>query len=459
MSWLRELSGIVGGLPGLQKKILLGLCFAVLGAFVVPFFQIGKLSLLRGTDNTFYYFWLRSAMVDGDWDFANDLEACNTLTDSYRSELRKLPRTEVGRLPNKYGIGWALLSVPFYLVADGAVAAGRAVGLWNLQRDGYNVVYQVVLQTGHFLLGLAGLLLAWRCVRHWCGDATSALWGVLLILLASPELYYLTMKLSLSHNAAFFAIALMTWACLEAEQKTDCLWPWLVMGAGWGLAVTLRFQLAIYGLIPAWAWLAQMRTAGNRGTVRKALAWLVGALPLLLLQFYAWRVVYGRWFVFTYGAEGERFNWSHPEISNVLFSPYHGLFYWHPFLVVGLIGLGWLAFKMKGVLSASLLAFAGTVYVNAAWWCWWFAGNSFGSRAFEAALLFFMGGLAYLFVRSTPRWRRILFGGAMLAVVWNLYLMVLFYGSVIDRNAPVTWTEMIQAGPHMLSGSSQSRTP
>jgi hypothetical protein len=223
--------------------------------------------------------------------------------------------------------------------------------------------------------------------------------------------------------------------------------------------VTLRFQLAIYGLIPAWAWLAQMRTAGNRGTVRKALAWLVGALPLLLLQFYAWRVVYGRWFVFTYGAEGERFNWSHPEISNVLFSPYHGLFYWHPFLVVGLIGLGWLAFKMKGVLSASLLAFAGTVYVNAAWWCWWFAGNSFGSRAFEAALLFFMGGLAYLFVRSTPRWRRILFGGAMLAVVWNLYLMVLFYGSVIDRNAPVTWTEMIQAGPHMLSGSSQSRTP
>jgi uncharacterized membrane protein len=84
MSWLRELSEIVGSLPGLQKKILVGLCLAVLGAFVVPFFQIGKLSLLRGTDNTFYYFWLRSAMVDGDWDFANDLEACNTLTENYR---------------------------------------------------------------------------------------------------------------------------------------------------------------------------------------------------------------------------------------------------------------------------------------------------------------------------------------------------------------------------------------
>lgn len=459
MSWLRELSGLVRGLPGLQKKILVGLCLAVLGAFVVPFFQIGKLSLLRGTDNTFYYFWLRSAMVDGDWDFSNDLEACNTLTESYRSELRKLPRTEAGRLPNKYGIGWALLSAPFYLVADGAVAAGRGVRLWSLERDGYNVIYQIALQTGHFLLGLAGLLFAWRCVRHWCGDATAALWGVLLILLASPQLYYFTMKLSLSHNAAFFAVAVMTWACIEAEQKTDRHWPWLVIGAGWGLAVTMRFQLALYGLIPAWVWLAGVREGKGHDAIRKMLVCVAGALPLLLLQFYAWRVVYGRWFVFTYGAEGERFNWGHPEISNVLFSPYHGLFYWHPFLLVGVIGLVWLAFEAKGGLVASLVAFAGTVYVNAAWWCWWFAGNSFGSRAFEATLLFFMGGLAFLFVRSTPFWKRVLFSVAMLAAVWNFSLMALFHGSVIDRNAPVTWTEMVQAGTRTLLGSKVKLAP
>ena len=167
MSWLRELGGVVRGLPGVQRKCLFGLALAGLVAFAVPFFQIGQYSLLRGTDNTCYYFWLRSAMVDGDWDFANDLEACNTLTDTYRAELRKLPRTETGRLPNRYGIGWAVLSVPFYLIADGVVAAGRAAGLWHLERDGYNAVYQIALQTGHFLLGLTGLLLAWRCVRHW----------------------------------------------------------------------------------------------------------------------------------------------------------------------------------------------------------------------------------------------------------------------------------------------------
>lgn len=452
MSWLRELGGVIRGLPAGQKKLLLGLTLTVLGFFAVPFFQIGQFSMLRGSDSTGYYLWLRSAMVDGDWDFENDLKVCNTLTEDFRTELLKLPRTETGRWPNKYGIGWAVLSAPFYLLADGIVGTGRAVGLWELERDGYNVVYQITIQTGHFLLGLVGLLLAWRCVRHWCGDATAALWGVLLILMASPQLYYLTLKLSLSHNAAFFAIALMTWACLEAEKGPARLWPWLVAGAGWGLAVTLRFQLALFGVLPAYVWLAR-GLAGERGmaAVRTALAWLAGAVPLVFLQFYAWRIVYGRWFVFTYGAEGERFNWTNPEIFNVLFSPFHGFLYWHPFLLVGAIGFVWLAFKSRGFHLAGLLAIAGTLYVNAAWWCWWFAG-SFGSRAFEAVLLFFMAGVAFLLVRLPLRWRRILWCTAILACIWNLAVMGLYYASLIERNAPVTWATMLKAGIQALGG-------
>ena len=453
MSWLRELGGVIRALPPGRKKLLLGLSLAVLGFFAVPFFQVGQFSMLRGSDSTGYYLWLRSGMVDGDWDFENDLMSCNTLTEEFRTELLKLPRTETGRWPNKYGIGWAVLSAPFYLLADGIVGAGRVAGLWELERDGYNVVYQITIQTGHFLLGLLGLLLAWRCVRHWCGDATAALWGVLLILAASPQLYYLTLKLSLSHNAAFFAIALMTWACLEAEKGPGRLWPWLVAGAGWGLAVTLRFQLALFGVLPAYIWLMR-GLAGERGmaAVRTALAWLAGAVPLVFLQFYAWRIVYGRWFIFTYGAEGERFNWTNPEICNVLFSPFHGFFYWHPFLLIGAAGFGWLAWKSRGLHLASLLAIAGTLYVNAAWWCWWFAG-SFGSRAFEAVLLFFMAGLAVLLVRLPQMWRRMLWGVALLACVWNLYVMGLYYASIIERNAPVTWGTMLKAGLQAIGGS------
>ena len=81
--------------------------------------EISARSALRGYDNTFNYLWLRSAMVDGDWDFRNDLEQCNTLTPAYRAAALGLPVTSAGRVPNKYGVGWSLVTLPFYLVADG----------------------------------------------------------------------------------------------------------------------------------------------------------------------------------------------------------------------------------------------------------------------------------------------------------------------------------------------------
>jgi len=115
-------------------------------------------------------------------------------------------------------------------------------------------------------------------------------------------------------------------------------------------------------------------------------------------------------------------------------------------LLVGAGGFLWLMRRRVGVFWPAFLAILATIYVNAAWWCWWFAGNSFGSRAFEAALLFFMGGLALILVRATPVWRRFLWSTAILACSWNFYVMMLFYSGTIDRNAPVSWTEMARAG-------------
>jgi hypothetical protein len=451
MSWLRELAAVVRALPTREKGLLAAIGLGIFGCFAVPFFQLGQFSMLRGTDNTCYYFWLRSAMVDRDWDFSNDLESCNTLTDFYRDEMRKQPHTETGLVANKYGIGWALLAAPFYVVADGVVAIGRGLGVWRLERDGYNPVYQIALQSGHFLIGLTGLLFAWRCVRHWCVNDRATLWGVVLILAASPQLYYLSMKLSMSHSAAFFAIALMTWSCLEVEKDVNRLWPWLTAGAGWGLAVILRFQLAVFILIPAWVWLTNTRGVFRKETALKSAGlWMAGALPLVLLQCYAWHVVYGHWLVFTYGVEGEGFNWTRPEVINVLFSAYHGWLYWHPFLLVGFGAFLWLVRWKGGLLWGALVAILATIYVNAAWWCWWFAGNSFGSRAFEAALLFFMGGLAMILIKATPVWRRFVWSAAILACSWNFYTMMLFYAGAIDRNAPVSWTEMVRAGLRLL---------
>ena len=448
--WRAELAAAWRGLTAGRRGGLLAIACAALVAFGSQFAEMPWRSALRGADSSYYYFWLRSLMVDGDWDFRNDLQECNTMPPELKAAMLQEAPTPAGRQPNKFGVGWALLSVPPYLLADGVVAAGRGLGVWSLARDGYNPVYQSCLYTWHFLLALAGLLLAWRVVRRWCGDPGAALVGVVLLWAASPLAYYGTIKVSMSHNAAFLAVALMCWGLQAVPDRPDRGWPWWVAGTGLGLAVIVRFQLAVFAVVPAWIWLRGVRAAGGRAAFRNAIAALLGALPLIFLQLFAWHVVYGRWFLFTYGVGGEGFNWSDPQWLNVLFGARHGLFYWHPLLLLGAAGFAGLVWRdrPRGLAAAGLVAVLASAYVNAAWWCWWF-GGSFGSRAFEAACLFFMGGLAWLW-RTFPAARPALWAAGLASAAWNFYLLALFHTAAVPLDSAVTWADMARAGGRML---------
>lgn len=414
--------------------------------------EIPARSALRGYDNTFNYLWLRSAAVDHDWDFRNDLAACNTLTPAYRTSALALSPTATGRIPNKYGIGWAVLTAPFYFVADGIVAAGRGLGLWAWSRDGWNPVYQICIQLGHVALAVLGLWLAARVIAAWLEtDRWRAVAAVMLVWAASPLLYYQTVDVSMSHGAAFFAVAVMAFALTRTKTAPDLRWPWWLAGVGWGLAVTTRFQLGLFGLLVAWTWWELIRSGDTSRAGRAIGLFALGALPLVALQLWAWHVVYGSWFVFSYGAEGEGFRWMHPAWFGSLASPNHGLFYWHPFLLVAFMGLlAWAASERRFALVLILTVMVA-LYVNAAWWCWWFAA-AFGNRACDAALLPLMAGVAWLLQRADGRGRRLLWAAALSAGLWNCYVVLLYRLAVIPRNSPVSWTEMLHAATR-ISGA------
>jgi hypothetical protein len=94
----------VGAGPAAGKKrlrIWIGVCALVgVALFVSQLLEIPSRSAFRGYDNTFNYLWLRSAMVDHDWDFRNDLAQCNTLIPAYRASALALPPTATGHIPN-----------------------------------------------------------------------------------------------------------------------------------------------------------------------------------------------------------------------------------------------------------------------------------------------------------------------------------------------------------------------
>lgn len=458
-----------------MRRWWIGVCAVISAAFFASqLAEIPVRSALRGYDNTFNYLWLRSAMVDGDWDFRNDLEVCDTLTPDYRISALGLPLTATERIPNKYGIGWALVTLPSYLIADAIVATGRALGGWELDRDGYNPVYQIGVQLGHLALALVALGLAVNAIARWVGSRKAALTGVVAVWAASPLFYYQTVNLSMSHGAAFFATAAMAYALTRAhaggpssreaaargDAETasrelgppaayDALQPdlrwWLLAGAGWGLATITRFQLGVLGLVVGWSLWERWRSGRTlRGLVRAFGGLTLGVAPFVFLQLWAWRVVYGEWLVFGYGVEGEVFHWGRPQFWGSLFSSWHGLFYWHPFLLVAAAGLGLWTWQARGLALAWSAAFLALAYVSAAWWCWWFA-SAFGNRSYDAALLPLMAGAAWGFLQLRPRWRRVAWGVAIAAGGWNFYVALLYRAGAISRSDPVTWLDMVAA--------------
>jgi hypothetical protein len=464
-----------------HRRIILGwaaVCGIVaIALFASQLFEIRARSALRGYDNTFNYLWLRSAMIDRDWDFRNDLIECDTLTPEYRASALNLPVTRAGRIPNKYGVGWAVVTPPFFLIADFVVWLGHATGAWNFPGDGFSAPYQICIQIGHALLAGIGLFLALRAVVGWVGDRSAAVVGVLMVWAASPLLYYQTTNLSMSHGVGFVAIAALAALLNEISKRTRLAlpgrdasprrprtarraaptllaeergrpgaaslpWLWALAGVSWSLALVTRFQLAVFGVAAGWVLLSAKVTPAN--WTKNVAAFLSGAVPLLALQAYAWHSVYGEWWLFSYGAEGETFYWGKPELLRSLFSSWHGLFYWHPLLLPAFVGMIVWAVRQRDVAIAWALAVMLTVYVSAAWWCWWFA-SSFGNRSYDAAILPLMAGFAWLFQRANARMRTVLLSLGILAGTWNFYLVLLYRSGAISRAEPVSWSEMIAA--------------
>ena len=342
-------------------------------------------------------------------------------------------RPDAESLRSRLGLG----RTPACLVADAALALARATGLTRAPRDGFGPAYQVALQTAHFALALLAVFLAFRVARRWF-DPESAALGALLIWLCSPLLYYQTSNLSISHGVTFFSVTLCLWSLLRAQEDPAALRWWLLAGAATGLACITRFQTALFGLLPLWAWINLRRTLP--APWRALAAMVLGGAPFIALQLFAWKIVYGRWLVFSYGENNESFDFLHPAFPELLFSPRHGLFYWHPFLAAGFAGLFFWAWRERRFAAPLLVCALLTLYVNASWWCWWF-GASFGHRAFEAPLLGLMLGLAWFFTRATPRTRTVPFRTGLAFACLKLGLLLLYRTSLISRNRPVTWAQ------------------
>jgi len=416
--------------------------FAVLGAFCLAVVMAGVIwqawdmfgtrqrSMLQGWDDAFYYLWLPSVVIDHDLDFANQIRQCDAFTASTRQEALDQPRTATGLVPDKYPPGWALGSLPFFLAAHAVSPAGAT---------GFEPVYVIAVWTGQLLYAAIGLCLAVGIVSRFFPPDLARL-AVLAGWLASPLVYYQTARLAMSHSQVFALAMAIFWLSLRIAQGAAQPRHWVLLGFSSALLVVTRNAAAVYLVLPAVVAVPYLRSV-RIGT------WLaLGAVVPVAVQLIAWKLLFGSWFAYSYG--GEHLNFSALHLGEVLFSPRHGWFYWHPLLLAGIAGfLGWAWRRVAG--WAWIVSLGATVMLNAAWPTWWL-GSSFGHRGFEVPTLFAMLGLAALgqLAHTRPLAWRILQCATMIAIAWNLVLLALFLTGHISREGPVTYGDVIQALGH-----------
>ncbi len=416
---------------------------------------------IHGNDGVLNFVYLRSVIEDGDLDFTNDFEEFDRRKD-YTYKFTDLPRDpHTQHYANRYGIGASLLWSPFYLL----FRTGHAIITPEAPFDSFGSHAATAISIGTFLYALCGLLLLLILLRRYVNDYAAA-YGVIFIFYASPLAFYTLFHPSMSHVPAFFLI--VVWLTLYLGLPTSharhfSLYRWLLLGVVTALVVMTRFQdVVIVPLLAIGEIVLYCRTGKKeKAPLTKIIAAygsFCGAFIIAFLpQMIVWNILFGSFFSGPAPyLEYSGFNPLLPRhIFQVLFSPRHGLFYWHPFLFIGVIAIIALIFKThtkkpepsRYNLTHTLVILSGLflveLYLTGCWQVW-HAGASFGQRLMITAFPTLAFGLAIPWaaaLRPVHRIFLIVLLGA--AIAWNVNLVLLYGTNAIPHQAPVTWTEML----------------
>ena len=403
------------------------------------------LTLLKGdlnfvvSDGRGYYVYLPSLVVDGDLNFANQIQ--NHWDVDFNPDLLA-KQTSQGLIPNKYPIGFALSLLPAFVLAHGVSSVLDFANIEGFSADGYSAPYQLFCFATVLCFGFFTLVWTTQLLQKPFGFAEpTAVFAVLIVWLCTNSLYYYVREPMMVHVVSSFWVLSVVRGLLGAQQtpKTTALSGW-ILGFCAGMAIVCR---PTNGLIigPFFVFYSVLNIR-----LWSFFMLLAGTLIPLGIQAVVWKTLYGSFLYFSYESEG--FNWSHPMLWQTLFSSKHGLIFWSPILGFSLFGLvlgGFSHWKAEGLNSAylasrkrfataSCVAFAGLWYANSCWHQWWF-GDAFGARAFlELGFVFVFGLCVFLegfdLLQRHRAW--VLFA-TFACGLYNLTLMALYILRKIPR--------------------------
>lgn len=418
------------------------LCIALggLGMSLVTYKYFG--TFIRGADAQMYYAQVRSLIVDGDLAYENEITQLSPQRAVFYNKAGELnvPRTADGRIINKYTFGWAMITCPpFALVHLTQRITGGDAG-------GYSNAYELAVALWHLLIVIAACAVLMRAAARLYDDRCAAI-VVVGTFFATNVIYYTSAYPLMAHAASFAMIAIVVSLAVHLYESPDSMRLWFYASIFSALVVLLRPTdgVMLVVLLPAAA--RTERSRERRWGVRLMMVPL-GVVASVVLQLVIWRISYGSWVVNSYGSNGEGFNWFAPALPDILISMNHGAWYFHPFLLVGFIGLIAAVSSQqrdrRSLWLAMLVAVVLHIYVHACWHDWSFS-HSFGHRLFANSAPLMALGAAALLHRLTVSQRRAAVAVLALLIAWNLLLTITFIRGGFAPVGPVTPGQIIAA--------------
>ena len=267
----------------------------------------------------------------------------------------------------------------------------------------------------------------------------------------------------MTHAPSMAAVAGFTWLWI-ATRSPDGALPraatWALLGAAAGLMTLIRWQNALFAILPACDAVAILwrsaRARDRQGVVRTigaGLAFIACAALAFAPQMLAWKAIYGSYLAVS--PVGPQIRLGDPHLADILWSSRNGLLSVTPMLYAAAIGLFVFAAARPSVGIPLVAAATVMTWFNASIQDWW-GSDGFGGRRFDGLIPLFTLGLAALWAPALALVRRRPFASAAAAlgalVVWNLTLMSAAQDGVVRLGEAVSFGEAEGAQVRALHG-------
>ncbi|MES2514369.1 MAG: hypothetical protein V4580_09495 [Bacteroidota bacterium] len=346
--------------------LFLGLFIVVLTQRFLNERQNGLINSVS-SDGLGYYCYLPATILYQDFTYSYYDKPENRIRPFYKPYISPY-KDNTGF--NKYYCGTSVCLLPFFIA--GVVISAIA----GTDINGYTDTFLMLVSVAAIFYYLLSVFLILKIARFFAISEKISFITCLLFFLATNMFHYVIQEPSMSHAYSFFGVTLFLYCYMRLHEHITTK-NMVFLGLSLALVALIRpVNVVVILFTPFFSqnfreylfFLKNIFTNHLKGVFLFVLA--VGCGIGLQFMFYYFQT--GYFFIVSY--EGEAFDFSKPEIFNVLFSYRKGIFIYAPILLFAIIFMifaknNW--FK-KTIFLVTMSVFT---YITASWWCWWYGGG------------------------------------------------------------------------------------